>query len=572
MSSGKNRRSYSLKTKLIIPMSGFFLLFTLVVSLVAFYIFSSSVTSNSMSEIKSSSEQLITNFDTYFSSVISVSNSVENKIDNFDIMSNKDKLGDYFDNIISVKGDITSISFYDKDMNLISSSNQYVDNYKRDSSWFLAAENEPLLNNFTKVETYDYLTYTFVLSKMMSFNKDTNEGVLRVQFSFQSILSLISNTNLGTGGHVTFYDKDTNVVYSSSNSVTSKELEVADDLVFGMTTFNDGGSSYALFLTNLPNTSWRVGVFTNNDYINETLKVFEISIFSSAAALIILFSILIVFISKSLTSPLVKLEKEMAQIENFNYDITKQEMIKGSKEVESLDRSFIQMLNRIKELMQKVVQEDEEKRKAELKALQNQINPHFLYNTLDSIICLIDKGNNEDAEKMIIALSKFFRISISKGKNIIPLNKEIEHAENYLIIQKIRFGDEFSYKINVQEGMEKYFVIKLILQPLIENAINHGISENNKDSMILINAYVKDGFIYLEVIDNGFGILPQKIDEIYASFKDEAVFKGVGLKNVYQRIKIFYGEKADLIIESELDKMTKVTIKLPEEGALKDEE
>jgi Putative regulator of cell autolysis len=186
---------------------------------------------------------------------------------------------------------------------------------------------------------------------------------------------------------------------------------------------------------------------------------------------------------------------------------------------------------------------------------------------------MIDEGKNDEAEEMIVALSKFFRISVSKGHNIIPLESEIDHAKYYLTIQKLRFGDSFEYKFNIDQKLYKYYVIKLILQPIIENAIGHGIKESPSDkNLILINGYEENGLIKLEVIDNGYGILPEKVQEIYDSFHDKNIHNGVGLKNVYERIRIYYGEKADLKIESILDSGTKITIIIPVEGALKNEE
>jgi two-component system sensor histidine kinase YesM len=179
---------------------------------------------------------------------------------------------------------------------------------------------------------------------------------------------------------------------------------------------------------------------------------------------------------------------------------------------------------------------------------------------------MIDKGENSKAEDMIVALSKFFRISISKGQNIIPLPNEIEHARNYLLIQKMRFGDSFSYTIDVEPGLEKYFVVKLILQPLVENSIGHGMKEGEV-GRISIRAFSDGDFIKFEIKDNGYGMTPEKVDELVKSLDDDTVYQGVGLKNVYQRIRIYYGEKANLLIQSEEDVGTTITIVIPKEGA-----
>ena len=230
------------------------------------------------------------------------------------------------------------------------------------------------------------------------------------------------------------------------------------------------------------------------------------------------------------------------------------------------------MMVRIRDLTSKLVDERDAQRKSELKALQNQINPHFLYNTLDSIIFMIEKNENEKAEQMIVALSKFFRISISRGKNIIPLKDEIEHVKNYLLIQKIRFGDQFSYSINVEETLYKYYVIKLILQPIVENAIEHGLDEYSNDGKIEIDGKEDEEFIILSIKDNGFGISEEKLKEIEDSFHDKNIHKGVGLQNVYQRIKIYYGEKADIKINSVIDEGTTIFIYIPKRKALNNDE
>ena len=141
------------------------------------------------------------------------------------------------------------------------------------------------------------------------------------------------------------------------------------------------------------------------------------------------------------------------------------------------------------------------------------------------------------------------------------------------MIQKLRFGDTFEYKFNVSQKLYQYFVIKLILQPIIENAIGHGLKDSSVEkNIITVNGFLDGDLIKLEVIDNGYGILPEKVKEIYDSFNDKNIHNGVGLKNVYERIRIYYGEKADIKIESELDVGTKITIIIPVEGALKNEE
>jgi two-component system sensor histidine kinase YesM len=361
------------------------------------------------------------------------------------------------------------------------------------------------------------------------------------------------------------------VVYTSNSKYQDEAISFIKSLVIGSKNITFQGHNFYLHAATISNTTWRVAIFINRDAVTQTVTSFAFYIFLIGAAMIILFLVIIVLVTNSVTRPIKQLQNEMAEIESLNYGASLHSFTKGPREVEELNDSFNSMMGRIHELTNSVVAEKEEQRKSELKALQNQINPHFLYNTLDSIIALIDKGENAKAEDMIVALSKFFRISISKGQNVIPLANEIEHARNYLLIQKMRFGDSFSYDIETEPGLEQYYVVKLILQPIIENSIGHGIKEDEQGH-ISIRAYSDGDLIKFEIKDNGYGMTQEKVDELVASFKDDTVYKGVGLKNVYQRIRIYYGTRADVLIHSDEDVGTTVTIVIPKEGALTHEQ
>jgi two-component system sensor histidine kinase YesM len=220
-------------------------------------------------------------------------------------------------------------------------------------------------------------------------------------------------------------------------------------------------------------------------------------------------------------------------------------------------------MKQIKELMDRVVVEQNEQKKSELKALQNQINPHFLYNTLDSIVWLVENNKNEAAAKMVCALAKLFRISISKGRNIIKISDEIEHARNYLIIQSFRYQDAFDYEFIVDEKLLDKMTIKLILQPIIENSIYHGLKNKIDPGHIIIKVEQVDENIKFSVTDNGYGMRQEKIDELYQNFKNPNLIDGVGLKNIFQRLIVYYGSEAKLSIKSVLDEGTCISVIVP---------
>jgi two-component system sensor histidine kinase YesM len=579
MNTEKSHKHHSIQEKITYPVISLFGLFVVVIYALMTAIYTNRTTAQANQATKTMSQQIIANYDTYFESVIKVSDAIQAKIDYLDLSAQRAGVASYFDEIISIQSPIYNISIYSASGAYVVGDSSYT-SYPLDSSkevWFTRALDEPLVNNFSPVSGSTSEDARFTVSKHVYYNQEKLEGVMKIEYSFSKIVTLIARTDLGDGGNIYIYDKNGNYVYASVNPVPEPEKKLAQSLVFGQSSFSYASSNYLLYVSTIQNTTWSAAIATNNNSLTQAIRDYTVAVTISSVLAMLVFSLVILLISRHIREPLRSLQEEMAHVESLNYEVNavqKRAETRGiSKEAYELTNSFDQMMSRIKELNQANIKEEEEKRKSELKALQNQINPHFLYNTMDSIIYLIDKGDNQKAEEMIMALSKFFRISISRGQNIIPLTSELEHAKNYLIIQKMRYGDSFDYQINTQPGVEKYFVIKLILQPIVENAIIHGIQENSEVSAkITIDEKVEDGFIKLVVKDDGYGILPEKVQEIFASFKDDSAHSGVGLKNVYQRLKIYYGEKADIKIDSELDKGTTITILIPEEGALKDEE
>jgi two-component system sensor histidine kinase YesM len=221
------------------------------------------------------------------------------------------------------------------------------------------------------------------------------------------------------------------------------------------------------------------------------------------------------------------------------------------------------MMVKIKGLMERVIEEQSAQRKSELKALQNQINPHFLYNTLDSIMWLVENNKNKEAGEMVVALSRLFRASISKDSEVVPLRDEIEHVRNYLLIQNNRYAGSFDYEFDVDENALDCLTLKLVLQPIVENSIYHGLRNKIDKGKISICAKLEGPFLILSVADNGYGMRQETIDKLYHSFESGEESDNVGLKNIYQRIKIYSGGNAEMLIESELDAGTVITIKEP---------
>ena len=269
-------------------------------------------------------------------------------------------------------------------------------------------------------------------------------------------------------------------------------------------------------------------------------------------------------VSRGITEPVIALTEKAKQF--GERDFAQATPIQTNiEELEILDESFNEMTGHISTLMEKQIENERSLHRAELELLQAQINPHFLYNTLDSIAILAESGRSEDAINMITSLSSFFRNSLSEGEDIHTLKAEMTQAVSYLEIQQIRYSDILTYSMNIDENIQDRLVPKLILQPLIENALYHGIKNRRGRGLISITGGLEDGKILLRVRDNGAGMEPEKLTELENGLTQENQ-GSFGLKNVNQRIQLYCGAEYGLKFESKPGEGTIVTVTLPEEG------
>ena len=274
----------------------------------------------------------------------------------------------------------------------------------------------------------------------------------------------------------------------------------------------DGRESFTVVKT-LLHTEWKIVVVNNVDDImvprTETTAFLIITILMGLLVIVGMSFAVSLLVSR----PVLKLEQSMAKVEQGDFDMTVD--VRGDNEVERLSAAFNKMVAKIKMLTGEIIREQEGKRKSELKALQMQIHPHFLYNTLESVIWMAENNMNDDVVKMVSALSKLFRISLSKGMDCTTVDDELSHVENYLIIQKMRYRDQIDYAIEADEETRKCLTIKLILQPIVENAIYHGIKELYEPGFIRITASVEADKLVFRISDNGLGMSEQTIARIF---------------------------------------------------------
>ena len=267
-----------------------------------------------------------------------------------------------------------------------------------------------------------------------------------------------------------------------------------------------------------------------------------------------------------ITSPILRLNKSIQNMEGGRVD-PESVYIGGPAEIEHLGRSLQGSFRQVNKLMDDVVREQEERRRSELDALQSQINPHFLYNTLDSIVWMIEGERNDDAVFMVTQLASLFRISLSKGRTVISIKDELVHARNYMNIQKVRYKEAFEMSWNIAEEIESYCTVKLILQPILENALYYGIDALGDEGEILVEGRKEGDDIFISVRDNGLGMPPEKVAQLLEDEEHEERESrhgsGVGLINVHKRIMLRFGAQYGLRVESEPDEGTTVTIHLP---------
>ncbi len=287
----------------------------------------------------------------------------------------------------------------------------------------------------------------------------------------------------------------------------------------------------------------------------------------------ILFSVVAAWsLSRSIYLPIKKLHDVTATI--TKNDLQALVTSDNVDEITELGLSFNIMIGKIRDLLDSKIKEQENLKKAEMRALQAQINPHFLYNTLDTIIWMAESKKYKQVIEIVSALSKFFRISLSKGRDWITIAEEIEQTRSYLTIQKIRYRDVLDFKIECDEAVSAYTILKLILQPLVENALYHGIKNKRQGGTITVRAKMKnDSEVLLEVEDDGIGFTPEKLAQLQAELADDSgdirMESGFGVGNVNKRIRLYYGKQYGLSVRSEYNTGTCVTLIIP---AKKDEE
>lgn len=411
----------------------------------------------------------------------------------------------------------------------------------------------------------------FIICSPIINNENKKIGFINGAVNLEKISEIASGIDV-YNGFSWIMNKDMDIYSISKDELTNKYISIdgLNKIIEKSKKLNSGtiklknisNKDATLFFSSIPYTEdWLLCTMIENSYIHaQTNSIINLVVI--LGVVLLLFAILLaIIISGALVKPIHKLKNHMVEVSNGNLDSYYE--TKNNDEISILGKVFNQMLMDIKKLINEVYQVQTQKRNAELRVLQSQINPHFLYNTLDTIQWKALEHNAFDVADMINSLSVFFRISLSDGKEFITISDEIEHVRNYLQIQETRYKDKISYRIDLDELISQNLVPKMIIQPLVENSIYHGLKLKKQKGIININILSKGDYIIIEVIDNGLGMDYEKLattrNNLYHSIESEHY----GLYNINERLKLTFRDKYSIHIYSEFEKGTKVSLKLP---------
>ncbi len=505
----------------------------------------------------------------YYNSIKEIDISVDNCEKEMSMLyeSNKDKL--------------VSFALFSEDGELITASPNAAikDNIDVTSQeWFKDAINEvenlhfslPHVQNLFEESSVRY-NWVISLSQSVNLTKggETSEGVLLVDMNysyFEQILDSVNSNN--SNFYLYLIDGAGTIIYHPNQMLISSGDFKENNMQAAL--YKDGeheedfdGTDRVVITDTVGYTGWKlVSVSTNASTLyTERIRYIVVLLIASTFLLLMIVNR---YISRFVSKPIYVLDESISGLskgDKKGVEILPQ----STSEVKHLGETIKIYKESNERLVHDIVKEQEEKRKSELDALQAQINPHFLYNTLDSIVWMIEEGGKQkDAVFMITELASLFRLSLSKGKTIIPISDEIKHGMNYMNIQAVRFKNRFTVDFDIDEEINSYCTVKLVVQPILENAIYYGVKNMDENGSIVVKGWKDHEDIYITIEDNGFGIPEDYLKTILSDTEHQKAHgSGVGLINVHKRIQLRFGEEYGIRIESELDEGTKVTIHIP---------
>ena len=572
----------SIRTVLVFWITLFALAAMVVVASVMYVKFTNILTANVVTNSAQVVDQVLSTLDSYINNTIAASERIVGDMTTY-FESDKQTVLSTLDAASKLRDDIVTLTVLDTDGRVLASApaglavKENLDVTEQDWYRELQQGNAPYAFSAPHVQNIYEGKYNWVVTfsrRLNLYNKDIpSDAVLAIDMNFSSIEANCNRVSIGSRGYVFILDENDNIIYHPQQQMIYSSIKTEDvSFLRGKEDgeYVRGDTNSVVVIRSLDNVGWRVvGISYLEDAKVARSEVVEFLIIMFAVAVVLVIMIALAM-SGRIAAPLVRLTAAMDRVEQGG-ELAVQPVERSYYEASRLSRSFNHMTARINTLLERIKSEEQELRKSELRALQAQINPHFLYNTLGSILWMCERGDGKGAVVMVQALADLFRISISKGNEFITIRDELQHARSYLIIQKVRYKDQFEYSITADESALNCRCLKILLQPMIENAIYHGIDRMVDAGKIDVAVRDKGTFIELTVRDNGLGMPREVLAAILETESSNSY--GIGVKNVHHRIQIYFGKEYGLSFESELDEGTTVTIRIPkQEGGYHGEE
>ena len=503
-----------------------------------------------------------------------------NIVQEFDISS--EKFAEQFSLLYEVNSDkIESLALYGNEGRLIASEPVAVEKENIDvtgQDWYKNAESAienvhfsvPHIQNLYEDGLYRY-HWVVSLSRYVDINDGEipGSGVLLVDMKYSVIEDVLKQINDSSEG-IYYYmiSRDGQMIYHPRKTEMARGLFEENSLKAsgyeeGTYEITTDGHKESVVVGNIAYTGWKLIGVVPESVQTARINNFRYYIFTTIMVLMMMLLEGNRLISRKISKPIRKLDESVKTYEaGGKPDI----YIGGSSEIRHLGYSVQRSYERIETLMGEIIRQQNERRKSELDALQSQINPHFLYNTLESITWMVEAQKNEEAVIMISELAKLLRVSLSRGKTIIPVKDELQHSISYMNIQLMRYKERFQMEFQTDKEIEDYCIVKLVIQPILENAIYYGVGNMDEDDegKITVRGEKKEDDIYIIIEDNGMGMRKEVLENILKdNNKVPKHGSGVGVINVHSRIQLMFGEQYGLEIYSEPDEGTRVVIHIP---------
>lgn len=484
-----------------------------------------------------------------------------------------DSINDYIMNLVGGRGDMTRICLYNNSGETVYEYNVYRLNNITPEENSVLGKLKSTNSSFTIVgPRYQEFSsgnkrYMFTIGRQI---KDTDTGkdigYLVIDIDYNMLVKTIAMSKSNGTNTLVITDKNGDVVY---NSEKISDINTNYENTGTYKKFAENKSTLAVDLKS-SNFDWNYKMISTREAMLARLTKVSVFFIIIGCASFIIFLICSILISRSVSKPLRRLEATMetAESNNFNEILP---VTDSYEEVNRLTARFNVMLVEIQRLLDKEKESWRREAESEYKALQLQITPHFLYNSLDSINCLAQVNGQKEISKMVLSLAGIFKYSMKYGSNIATLEDEINHVKNYCMLQAVHYQDSFRIEYDVSEEYLPRKVVKFMLQPIVENAINHGLKEKEMGSLIKISAYEDDGEFIVSVFDNGAGMTKERAERLRNTlalpspqlFEIDKGGKHIGLSNVNLRLKLQYGEKAGITFETEENEGTEILIHIP---------